>query len=232
MNPASAADTLETLATKYRKEQHKTRRTEKTPTAKMKPTETMNLLSNNSEKAVTTHDPGVYPAIPVQEYHDCPIEEIAEHYVKINRVVEEKAKRKNQQEDNVRSAELDFMLDLETLIKETAANPDLIELYCYIEYNNTNQIPNDCKAVAEKLTTANIHRRDIIIVDDRSISLRYAPLNALHFGHPGINIMCSDATIIWWPNKREYIEKKSKTGSASLKADKNLKFQIPQTEKK
>ena len=194
----------------------------------MKPTETMNLLSNNSEKAVATHDPGVYPAIPVQEYHNCPIEEIAEHYVKINRVVEEKAKRNDQQEDNVRSAELDFMLDLETLIKETAANPDLIELYCYIEYNNTNHIPNDCKAVAKKLTP----RRDIIMVDDRNISLRYAPLNALQFGHPGINIMCSDATIIWWPNKQEYIEKKSKTCSASLKAGKNLKFQIPQTEKK
>ena len=71
------------------------------------------------------------------------------------------------------------------------------------------------------------------MVDDRIVmpkSLRYAALNALHFGHPGINKMCSDATIFWWPNMRKDIGKKSKTCSACLNAGKNLKFQIPQTE--
>ena len=57
--------------------------------------------------------------------------------MRINRVVEEKAERNKQQEDNVRSAEVDFMLDLETIIEETAADPDLIELNCCIEDNNT-----------------------------------------------------------------------------------------------
>ena len=36
--------------------------------------------------------------------------------------------KKKQKEDNVRAAELDFMHNLETLIKETAADPDLIKL--------------------------------------------------------------------------------------------------------
>ena len=43
------------------------------------------------------------------------------------------------------------------------------------------------------------------MVDDRIIihkSLRYAALNALHFGHLGINKMCNDAAIFWWPNMR------------------------------
>ena len=44
--------------------------------------------------------------------------------------------------------------------------------------------------------------------------------------------MCSDAMKFWWPNMREQIEKKSKTCSACVNAGKNLKFQIPQTEKK
>ena len=79
--------------------------------------------SNNSEEAVTTHELGTYPAITVQEYRDGLIEEIAVHYVRINRVVEEKAKRNKQQEDNVRSADLDFMLDLETIIKEGPSIP-------------------------------------------------------------------------------------------------------------
>ena len=59
--------------------------------------------SNNSNDAVATHEPGAYPAIPVQEYRDGPIEEIDVHYVRINRIVEQKAKRNKQQEDNIRT---------------------------------------------------------------------------------------------------------------------------------
>ena len=73
------------------------------------------------------------------------------------------------------------------------------------------------------------------MVDDRIIipeTLRYAILNALHFGHPGINKTSSDAAIFWWPNMRTDIEKKAKTCSACLNTGKNLKFQLPLTEKK
>ena len=66
--------------------------------------------SNNSKEKVATHEPGAYPAIPVQDYRDGPIEEIAVHYVRTNCIVEEKAKRNKQQEDNVRLVELDFIL--------------------------------------------------------------------------------------------------------------------------
>ena len=180
---------------------------------------------------MATHEPGAYPAKPVQEYRDGPIKEIAVHYVHyINRIVEQKAKRNKLQKDNIRSAESDFMLDLETLIKETAADPDLIELNCCIEDDNLEQIPQNYRTVAKKLT----HRWGIIMVDDRIVipkSLRYAALNALHFGHPGINKMCSDAAIFWLPNMREDIEKKSKTCSACLNAGKNIKFQLPTTQK-
>ena len=116
--------------------------------------------------------------------------------MRINRVVEGKAKRNKQQEDNVRSADLDFMLDLETIIKETAADLDLIELNCCIEDINTEQIPHNYRTEAKNLT----HRWGIIMVDDRIVepkSLRYAALNALHFGHHGNNKMCSDAAIFW-----------------------------------
>ena len=98
--------------------------------------------------------------------------------------METKAKRNKQQEDNVRSAELDFMVDLETLIKETTADPELIELNCCLEDNNTKMIPNEYRTIAKKLT----HRWGIIMVDARIVipkSLRYAAFNALHFGHPG-----------------------------------------------
>ena len=127
---------------------------------------------------MATHEPGAYPEISVQEYRDCPIEERAVHDARINRIVAEKAKRNKQQEVNVRSGELNFMLDLETLIKGTAANSELVELNCCLEENKTNLIPNDYRSVAKNLT----HRWGIIMVDDRiiiPISLRYAALNGL-----------------------------------------------------
>ena len=168
--------------------------------------------------------------IPVQEFRGRPIKEIAVRYVRINRVIENKAIRNKKQEDNVRAAELDFMLDLETLIKETAADLDLIELQCCIEDNNLSQAPEAYKPIIKNLT----HRWGITMFDDRIIvpkSLRYAALNALPFGHPGINKMCGDAAKFWWPNMRTDIEKKAKTCSACMKAGKNLKCQIPSTEK-
>ena len=91
-------------------------------------------------------------------------------------------------------------------------------------------IPEDYKHLAKRRT----HRWGITMVDDRIIipkSLRYAALNALHFGHPGVNKMCNDAVIFWWPNMRADIEKKAKTCSACLNAGKNLKTQLPNTEK-
>ena len=183
------------------------------------------MVSSTPEDPVITEEPGSYPAIPVQEYREGPIEGIAVHYVRINKVIETKAPRNGQQEDNIRAAELDFMLDLETLIKETAADPELIEVQCCIEDNNTQAIPDDYKQVAKKLT----HRWGITMVDPKN--LRYAALNALHFGHPRINEMCNDAVIFWWPNMRADIEKKAKTCSARLNAGKNLKTQLPSTEK-
>ena len=70
------------------------------------------------------------------------------------------------------------------------------------------------------------------MVDDQIIvptSLRYAALNTLQFGHYGINKMCSDATIFWWPNMRSEIEKKAETCSACVKAGNNLKSQVQNT---
>ena len=148
--------------------------------------------------------------------------------MRINGVVEEKTNRNKQQEDNVRSAELDFLLGNNNL--GNGRRSVLIELNCCIEDNNTEQVPHNYRTVAKKLT----HRWGIMMVDDRIVvpkSLRYAALNALQFGHPGINKMCSDAAIFWWPNMREDLERKSKTCSACRNAGKKLKLQIPQSEK-
>ena len=95
-----------------------------------------------------TEEPGSYPAIPVQDNRGGPIEETAVHYVRINKIIETKDPRNRQQEGNTRSGELDFMLNLETLIEETAPDPNLIEVQCCLEDNNIRAIPEDNKQVA------------------------------------------------------------------------------------
>ena len=87
----------------------------------------------SSEEPLTTQELDAYPALPIQKLRDGPIEEIAVHYVRINRAVEHKAVGNTKQEDNVRSTELVFMLDLDTLINGIAADPDLIELQRCLE---------------------------------------------------------------------------------------------------
>ena len=170
------------------------------------------MVPSTLEEPTITQELGTYPAIPVQQYQDGPIEKVAVSYVRITRVFEKKAIRNRQQEDNIQSAEY-FMFDLETLIKETATDPDVIEVQWCLEDNNTLANPEDYEHVAKKLT----HRCwGITMVDDRIIvpkNLGYAALNALYFGHPTINKLCSDATIFWRPNMRADIEKKAKTCS-------------------
>ena len=90
--------------------------------------------------------------MPVQYYRDGPIEDTAVRYVRINREVEQKATSQEQTTRGIiRAAELDFKLDLETLIKEMAPDPDLIELSCCLQDNNSNQIPQDYRTVAKRL---------------------------------------------------------------------------------
>ena len=72
------------------------------------------------------------------------------------------------------------MLDLETLIKNTAADSYLIEVYYCHEDNNTNQILKEYKVVAKKLT----HRWGLQWQTTELVpnTLRNAALNALCFG--------------------------------------------------
>ena len=47
--------------------------------------DTESTISSTPEEPIITEEPGTYLAIPFQEYRDGPIEEIAVHYVRINK---------------------------------------------------------------------------------------------------------------------------------------------------
>ena len=76
------------------------------------------------------------------------------------------------------------MLHPETLFKESAANPDVVELQSCLEDNNLSQIPEDNNLASKRLT----HRWGVTMVDDSIIipeSVRWVALNAVDFATAG-----------------------------------------------
>ena len=161
----------------------------------------------NTDEAIASHKPGAYPAKTEQNYRYGPIDKIAVHYVRLNRMVERKTKRNKQHEDNVRSTELDFMLDLQILFKETAIDPDLIELNCCIEENNTSQ-------KTYPLMGHHNFRRS----DNSAKTTTLCSPQCLSPRTPWNLKICSEAALFWWPNMRTDIEKNSKHAQHSSTA--------------
>ena len=86
--------------------------------------------------------------------------------------------------------------------------------------------PDGCKPVFEKLSI----RWGIVFVDDQIVvpmDLRRRLLDILHFGHPEMTKMETEAKIFWWPEKKNDIETKVKDCTACLASGKNLKYQLP-----
>ena len=68
-----------------------------------------------------------------------------------NSVVEGRPSKNQKEENKVRVTDVDFILDLETLIEETAADADLIAVKRCTEDNKHQRIAKNCKQ-GKKLT--------------------------------------------------------------------------------
>ena len=122
--------------------------------------------------------------------------------------------------------ELDFMLDLKTLISKTAIDPEMTRVRNSMRREDRETIPDGYRTVFDKLSI----RWGLIFVDDQiviPIDLRRRLLDILHFRHSGITKMTTEAKIFWWPNKKQDIETKVKDCTACLASGKNLNYQLP-----
>ena len=151
-------------------------------------------------------------------------------YLQINRIIDEPERKSEVAEDNVRKAEIEFMADLKTLVKETARDRDLIATTMGLEKRDNDMIPDDYFRFVSKLSA----RFGILFMDDKVIvpkTMREWVLNAPHFGHPGLTKMVNDSRIFWWPGILDDIHEKHRNCTACINAGKNLKTQLPKTEK-
>ena len=129
-------------------------------------------------------------------------------------------------EENKKKAEINFMLDLKTLISKTAIDPEMTRVRTSVRREERDSAPEGYRAVFDKLSV----RWGLVFVDDQiavPIDLRRRPIEILHFGHSGITKMLSDAKIFWCPEVRKDIEHRVKDCTACLATGKKLKYQIP-----
>ena len=184
---------------------------------------------SDAETAILTNPTGtLYPAIDTRNFGNEPIQII--EYLQINKIITTPSKKTVQQEDNVREAELRFMADLRTIIKETSRDREMIATMIGLEKGDENSIPDTYFRQYKQLST----RWGIIFLDDRIIipsGMRDNILNALPFGHPGETKMLQDAKIFWWPGMADDIKTRQRECISCRNAGKNLKTQLPLTDK-
>ena len=151
------------------------------------------------------------------------------HYVQINQIFGVVTEGKKITEETIKKAEMDFMLDLKSLIAKWAANAELNRVKLALTREDLSMAPEHYRQQFENIST----RWELTFINDKIIvptEFRKKLLNSLHFGHAGTTKMTAEAKVFWWPNITKDIEEKVKNCVACLSSGKNLKNQLPKNE--
>ena len=150
--------------------------------------------------------------------------------MQINQIIGAATEGKKTTEETIKKAEMDFMLDLKSLIAKSATDAELNRIKLALTREDRNMAPENYRQQFENIST----RWGLTIVNDKTIiptELRKKLLETLHFGHAGNTKMTAEAKIFWWPNINKDIEDKVENCIACLSSGKNLKYQIPKNER-
>ena len=153
-------------------------------------------------------------------------------YVKMGHAPRVAAEERNEWnlEHTVRETEKNFSTDLQLLMNETTNDPSLLKTLVCLERQQHEMIPEEYQTVRRKLSS----RFGLVFMEDRIIvpkNLRTTVISLLHKGHPAINKMTLAARHFWWPKMTETIQKKCETCIPCKISGKNIKPNIPSTEK-
>ena len=130
----------------------------------------------------------------------------------------------------VRETERNFSTDLQLLMNETTNDPTLLKTLVCLERQQHEQIPDEYLPHKKKLST----RFGLVFIEDKIFvhkNLRTTIISLLHKGHPAINKMTAAARHFWWPKMTEAIQKKCESCIPCKMSGKNIKPNIPNTEK-
>ena len=146
--------------------------------------------------------------------------------MQINQIIEVVTEGKKVTEETIKKAEMDFMLDLKSLITKSATDAELNRVKLALTREDRSMAPEHYRQQFGNIST----RWGLTFINDKinvPTELRKKLLNTLHFGHAGTTKMTAEAKIFWWPNITEDIEEKVKNCVACLSsAERKPKFPI------
>ena len=151
------------------------------------------------------------------------------HYVQINQIIGAITEGKKLAEETIKKAEMDFMMDLKSLIAKSATDAELNRIKLALNREDHSMAPENYRQYFENISS----KWGLYFLNDRIIvptELRKKLLDTLHFGHAGTTKMTAEAKIFWWPNINKDIEDKVKFCIACMSSGKNLKYQLPKNE--
>ena len=149
--------------------------------------------------------------------------------MQINQIIGAITEGKKLAEETIKKAEMDFMMDLKSLIAKSATDAELNRIKLALNREDHSMAPENYRQYFENISS----KWGLYFLNDRIIvptELRKKLLDTLHFGHAGTTKMTAEAKIFWWPNINKDIEDKVKFCIACMSSGKNLKYQLPKNE--
>ena len=115
-----------------------------------------------------------FPIVDLKDYH---IYEKTVLYIQINQVIDKPKTKTAEAEENLKKAELNFMLDLRTLIQKTSVDPKLLQLKICVRNQQKDRAPKEFSPVLVKIPVC--YSPGIVIPGE----LKRPVVDALHFGY-------------------------------------------------
>ncbi len=122
-------------------------------------------------------------------------------------------------------------IHLKKWLEETDRDPELNLLKQAVIDKNPKQIPSSYKLFENELRVS----MGLLFIEDKIVvprSLREWVLQVAHGDHASLHKMVSITEQVYWPGKRQDLEKKAQDCIVCFQAGKNLIAKIPKTEKK
>ena len=151
------------------------------------------------------------------------------HYVQINQIIGAITEIKKLAGETIKKAEMDFMMDLKSLIAKSATNAELNRIKMALNREDRSMAPKIYRPYFGNISS----KWGLHFLNDRIVvptELRKKLLDTLHFGHVGTTKMTAEAKIFWRLNINKDIEDKVKSCIACMSSGKNLKYQLPKNE--
>ena len=151
------------------------------------------------------------------------------HYILVNRVTEKPILKNAEADESLKKADFNLMFDLKTLIHTTWVYLKLLHLKICVRKKLKERAPEKFSPVFNEITK----RFGLKFAGDKSVipeERKKEVVDALHLGQPSSKKRLPRSNIFWWSGMKDN-ESKCSICTTCMSSGRNLKYQLPSTEK-